>query len=138
MANLTITASQVLKSSGDTKRGTAGAAITAGAVVYLDVSASTYKLAQCDGTAEEATVEGIALNDAATSQPFEFQTGGTITLGAGAAPTEGEIYVLSATAGAIAPEADVVTSTNYVHVLGVGGATNTLVMGVNNSGQQIA
>lgn len=137
MAALTITATQVLEGAGAlTMVKNAGEAITAGQVVYLDSSTNTWKLAQCDGTAAEATARGIALNGAALGQPVKAQTAGYITLGAGAAPVVGTVYFVSPTAGGISPVADL-GSTNYVSVLGVGGSTNILRMSIHNSGSAV-
>jgi hypothetical protein len=62
------------------------------------------------------------------------QTAGPITIGAGAAPAVGTIYCLSATAGGIAPSADLATG-NRTTILGVGAATNAIVLRVNSSMQ---
>lgn len=128
MADVTITAANVVASSAaQTSSGTAGAAITAGQALYEDASDGTLKLAQADGaTAAERTSVGIALNDAATGQPVtyafadpDFTPGGTVSASAA--------YVLSATAGGIAPEADLTTG-DYASVLMIGKATNKAVL----------
>lgn len=129
MADLTVTASQVLPGAGARfADGTAGVAVTAGQVVYQSTS-DTMLLADADaGTPAAANGRGIALNGASIGQPVRIQTEGTITLGAGAAPVKGTIYVLSGTAGGICPAADL-ASGDRVTVLGVGGTTaGTLVM----------
>ncbi len=136
MADLTVTASQVQPGTTDaqTALGVAGGTITAGEAVYLDTTVGQYKAAKSDATAT-ASVAGIALNGASSGQPLQIQIGGTVTIGAGAAPTVGVIYVLSAaTAGGIAPSTDL-ASTNRVSVLGVGAATNTIILKIHNSGQ---
>jgi hypothetical protein len=138
MTDLSITASQVQPGTTDAafEYGTAGATITAGQAVYLDATTNKYKLADCDLSAAAATVRGIALNGAADGQPIKVQTGGTITLGAGAAPAVGTVYVLSSTAGGIAPAADLATG-KRTSIIGVGAATNTLLIKINNSGQVV-
>jgi hypothetical protein len=128
MADLSITAANVARVNGEVRTGTAGATITAGAAVYYDVSASTWKLAQADGTAAESgggtgSEVGIALNGAASTQPIDVQVTGDITIGATVAL--GTIYAVSATAGAIAPESDL-TSGQYVTALGVPTTTGRL------------
>ena len=141
MADLAITATQVLKSTGAVIQNvTAGATVTAGQTVYKDVSVGTYKLAQCDGTSEEATCAGIALHAATSGQPLQIQSGGTIIIGAAASVVEGMVYTLSDTAGGIAPhtDADDPISTEYATVLGVGDGSSGIVMSINNSGQQVA
>lgn len=130
MADLTITASQVLKGANATTENLiAGEAITAGQVVYK--STSTNKALKADASAAATAVAyGIALNDAnADGAPVTVQTGGTITLGAGAAPAAGAVYVVSATAGGIAPEGDIL-STEFVTVLGIGDGSSGMKMGI--------
>lgn len=131
MADLAITATQVLPGTGARYAdGTAGAAITAGQVCYQSTS-DTMLLADADaGTPAAANARGIALNGAAIGQPVRIQTEGTITLGAAAAPVKGTVYVLSGTAGGIAPVADLAAG-DRVTVIGVGGTTaGTLVMSI--------
>jgi hypothetical protein len=52
--------------------------------------------------------------------------GARVTLGAGAAPAASSIYVVSATAGGIAPAADIVTSGHYRTVIALGAGTNAV------------
>lgn len=127
MADLTITAANVLKGSGSSvTNGTAGASVTAGQVVYLDSTAGTYKLADCDsGTAAARSPDGIALHAAASGQPLAVLTGGPITIGA--TLTAGDAYYLSATGGGICPVADLVTG-NYPTIIGI--ATSASVLNV--------
>jgi hypothetical protein len=137
MADLSITAAQVLPGSDAASpqfaQGIAGAAITAGQALYLDSTTNTYKLADNDATAAaESVVAGIALHAAGTGQPIRLQTAGPITLGAGAAPAVATIYCLSATAGGIAPSADLATG-DRTTILGVGGASNTIILRINSS-----
>lgn len=120
MADLTITPSSVVKGTGaSVTDGTAGGTIAQGDSVYFDSATNTWKRAQADGTAEEAGASGvgIALNGASSGQPVKVQTSGPNTIGA--TVTVGQSYVVSATAGGIAPLADLV-STNRVTPLGWG------------------
>lgn len=136
MAALTITASQVLPGGGAVAfTANAAVAITAGQVVYKKTD-GTLDLADANGAAATQAVAGIAQNGAAVGQPVRVQTGGVITLGAGAAPVVGTIYVLSGTPAGIAPAADLVTGWRNI-VLGVGGATNTLRMRLWDTEQTI-
>lgn len=110
------------------RRGTAGATITRGQVVYFDVSAGTWKLAQHDGTAAESGAGtgseiGIALQDVASGQPLDIQTEGEIAIGG--TLTLGEMYYVSATAGGLAPSADIGTG-DYVTAVGVAVTTGRL------------
>jgi hypothetical protein len=141
MADLTITATQVLP--GTLANGArfsdvvSGATITAGQVVYLDTAAADVaKLADNDALAS-AVVKGIALHAASAGQPLRVQTGGPITLGAGAAMTVAVIYVLSSTAGAICPAADLAAD-DYTSILGVATTAAILDMDIINSGAKKA
>ncbi len=135
MTDLSITATQVLPdANGATSSGLAGATITAGQAVYLDSATTSWKLFDCNDGAANTGTPGIALNGASSGQPIKVQMTGSPTLGAGAAPVLGKVYVASAAAGGIAPSADITTGWRTT-ILGVGGASNTLVMSVLNSGQ---
>ena len=136
MADLSITASSVVAGSDATViRVTAGAAITAGQVVYKDTTDSNkWKLADADSSVSTANVGGIALNGASDGQPLSVLTAGTLTINSAA--TVGTVYVLSGTAGGIAPEADLASS-DYVTVLGVGTLATTLKISLNVSGVQV-
>ena len=116
--------------------GIAGAAITAGQVVYLDTSVTpnTLLLADCDASATTATVAGIALTGASTGQPVKYAKSGEITIGG--TVTVGELYVLSGTAGGIAPEGDL-ASGDYVSFLGVGTTAARIRFNLLNSGVQV-
>jgi hypothetical protein len=128
MADLVLTAANVAAGTGArVEHGTAGAAVTAGQVVYADSATNTYKLADNNsGTADARVPAGIALHAAASGQPLAILTAGLITIGATVAI--GTIYVLSATAGGIAPAADL-ASGNYSSVLGI--ATTAAMIDVN-------
>jgi hypothetical protein len=127
MTDLSITAANVIAGSGArTVDGTAGASVTAGQAVYLDSTTNTYKLADCDSaTAAVRSPDGIALHAAASGQPLEVLTRGPITIGA--TMTAGLPYFLSATAGGIAPYADLGAG-DYPTIIGI--ATSTTVLDV--------
>lgn len=128
MADLTITATSVLAGGGATiTEGVAGAAITAGQVLYHDADAGTWKLADCDiaSPAAARSPKGIALNGAAVGQPLKILTKGPITIGA--TLTAGVAYYLSGTAGGICPVADLATG-DYPTIIGI--ATSTTVLDV--------
>lgn len=104
----------------------AGEAITAGALVYVDTADSNkVKLSDADsGTAAVRDVDGIAVNNAASGQRVDVVVyDPDLTLGGTTA--NGTIYVLSATAGGIAPSADITTGW-YVAVIGLGLPSNKL------------
>ncbi|MBI5111864.1 MAG: hypothetical protein HZA68_07815 [Rhodovulum sp.] len=133
MADLSITAANVLAGSDATiEHGRAGAAITAGQVVYREAATGKYRLADCDSATAEAKVPaGVALHGAADGQPLAIVTSGDVAIGA--ALTAGEPYYLSATPGAIQPYADVGTGETVVS-LGFARSTSVLVLRIQNTG----
>lgn len=135
LSDLVITAAQVLPGTdADIYQGVAGETITAGQAVYLSNSDHRMRKASATGGTTGALVKGIALHLTTASQPLRVQVAGTITLGAGAAPAVGQIYVLSDTAGAFCESADL-ASPMRATVLGVGGPSNTVILGILSSGQ---
>ena len=137
MADLSITAANVDNvetGNANTERGIAGATITAGQAVYRDASDSNqFKLADNDAAGTD-DVYGIALNSASDEQPLVVQRSGTIDMGGVVAV--GTIYVLSSTAGGVAPSTDLV-STDYVTVIGVGVTATNIELSLLTSGVQV-
>jgi hypothetical protein len=132
MADIVVTAGSVIPTSPSTvvASGIAGAAITAGQVVYADPSDS-YKIkpakADSASTTHAPNVVGIALNGASAGQPVDYAKSGDVTFNA--VLTKGQVYVDSAAnAGGIAPYSDL-ASTNFVTLLGV--ALSTTVLRLN-------
>ena len=136
MADLTITASQVVPGVNATYHDAVSAvAITAGQTCYLNTSGQA-ALGDADLSAAAAVTKGVAVNSApGVGQWVRLQIGGTLTLGAGAAPVSGVTYVQSDTAGGLMPIADLDTG-DYVTIVGVGGAANTIKMSIFASGNQ--
>jgi hypothetical protein len=134
MADLTVTAGNVLWTSGGKITGIAGAAITAGQALYLDSATNTLKLAQADGTAAEAAVVGVALHAAGSGQPVTYaDTGSVINIGATTAKTT--TYLVSATAGGVCPQADIVTAGHYHSRVGYAtGTTGGFVVDIKVTG----
>lgn len=135
MADISVTAGNVVTVSDPentiTREYNAGATITAGQALYFDTATNKWKLADCDsGTAAVRDLKGIALNGASDGQPLAVQTAGLINLGATLAV--GTIYTLSATAGGIAPAADLSTG-EYTVILGVALTAANLRMRIYNS-----
>lgn len=123
MADVSVTATSVAVASDTViERGFAGATITAGQTVYLS-SSGTWLLADANASATTANVQGIALNGAASGQPVAVAVGGS--LNPGFTVTVGAVYVLSATAGGIAPVADLATGW-YTGIVGVGITSSNL------------
>ena len=132
MPDLTITVASVKKVSGSTKtdEGTAGVTITAGQSVYKD-STNSDKYALADADTQAASVcKGIALHAALADQPLEVGTGGLIDIGA--TVTVGQVYVVSTTAGGVAPYSDLAAG-DYVSIIGVGTTVARIDLRINNS-----
>ena len=130
MVDITITAANVVPgNTAKIERGTAGATITAGQVVYLD-SATTgkWQLADTDSaTAAVRAAHGVALNSASDGQPISVCTEGPVTIGATIAA--GVAYYLSGTPGGICPVADVAAG-DYPCLIGMGASTTVLNVGI--------
>ena len=132
MADIIITAANVAAGAGASVINvTAGASITAGQAVYRDAADGLYKLADANASQAAAAAVGIALHAAASGQPLAVLTGGNITIGATVAV--GTIYVVSGTAGGIAPAADGVTGW-FTTVLGVATTAGIIAVDVQVSG----
>ena len=132
MADLVITPANVVSGNGSrTEDRNAGAAVTAGQVVYLDAADDRYKLADCDGAAPLRKPRGIALNGAAAGQPLRIHRSGPITIGAVLAP--GTTYYLSPTPGGIAPIADL-SAGDYPTIIGIAISASVLDVQIHESG----
>ena len=132
MADITITAANVVASSGALKeQGIAGAAITAGQWVYRDANGK-YQLADSNsGTALARTPRGVALNNAAANQPLMIARGGEVTIGG--TLTAGVTYYMSDTPGGMCPVADVGTG-EYSCILGIAKSASVLDIAIKASG----
>ena len=134
MADLSITPAQVLPSTGAKYlHGIAGEALTAGEVVYKKSSDGRYWKADADVEAS-ADADGLVVAEAeAAGAGVLVQYAGDITLGAGAAPTQGQTYVVSATAGGIGLEGEL-ASDDYLTYLGYGIGTNAVRLMIKATG----
>ena len=133
MADITVTAASVAQgANASTVQGFLGATVTAGQVVYRDSADSLFKLADGNSaTAAARAAYGIALNGGASGQPVVVQTSGDYS--PGATVTVGGVYVLSATAGGIAPVADL-ASGNYTNTIGIGITASTMRLIIATAG----
>lgn len=131
MADISITAASVVAGANAKKRtGVAGATITAGQALYEDgASSNVLKLADANASAATAKCVGIALHGASSGQPITFVTedddftpGGTLSLSAAA---DSGVYVLSGTAGGLAPMDDLAAAM-YPVILGVAKSTTKM------------
>jgi hypothetical protein len=132
MADLTITAANVVAGANATfDRHNAGAAISAGQMVYLDPADNTFKLADDNGVAAARVPVGVAAHAAAIGQPLTVITSGPVTIGA--ALTQGVGYYLSSTPGGIAPAADL-ASGQYPSFLGFAISATVLNLNIQQAG----
>lgn len=126
MADVTITAANVIATNTKRTTGTAGEALTAGKLVYLDPITKKYLLADNNGVAAARAADGFALNGAAANQPVVVHESGDITVGG--TLTAGATYFLSDTPGGLCPDTDVGTGET---VCQIGIAKSTTVLSVN-------
>lgn len=99
---------------------------------YLDAAAGKYRKTDADASEEAARAAGIFL----TPAPIDgfavlAEPGSVVNLGATLAV--GETYVVSGSAGKIAPIGDVDTGW-YVTILGVASSTSLLTLRINATG----
>ena len=131
MADLTVVAANVQPGTSTiSKRGIAGEAIGAGDSVF-EASDGGMELAENDIDAASAAARGIALNGAAIGQPIEYAASGDIDMGA--IMTIGQVYIVGAGPGGIAPEVDAGAG-DFVTILGVATTTSNLKLGITQSG----
>ncbi len=134
MADIVVTAGNVVKGTGSlTRSGIAGAAITAGQVVYLDAAdANKIKVVDSDSVTVAARVPaGIALNSASVGQPVTYQYDGLITIGG--TVEVGRIYVASDNAGGIMPAADLEAG-DFTSILGIGVSATQIDLQLHHGG----
>lgn len=127
MADISITAANVKAGSASTRVQLvqAGEGITQGHPAYLGGDGKYYQT-DANDTAIKAQVKGIAITPASSDGHFLLAVDGLVNLGATLAV--GQVYVVSATKGGIAPYADLTTN-DYVSILGV--ATTTALLDIN-------
>lgn len=129
MAEYTPTAASVIATGVVAQTLVAGEAITAGQLIYKAADTMAY-LAQCDGTAIEAQVLGMALNNAAAGQPVHYAAGGDnveITLQTDIFADIGQVLVLGPTAGKFSDASDLDTpNSQRVTLVGWSTATNKM------------
>lgn len=125
MADLVITAAEVLAAAGAVEKiRTAAETITQGDVYYLDSTASDQaKKSDADASDAASVGKGIALSAAGTGQKFVGLEGGNID--PGGTTVVGETYVVSGTAGKMAPIADL-TNPDRLTIVGIATSTSNL------------
>lgn len=127
MADLSITASAVLKSTaGAAITGVAAAAITQGQAVYV-LAVGTIGLADSNGTTPSNTCAGIALNAASAGQPITY-IGTDTSFTPGATLTSGGTVWLSDTPGGLTQTfADVLSGSTVINV-GIALSATTMIL----------
>jgi len=132
MTALTVTAANVVpQSNAIFADHTAGETITAGMSVYIDTTTGKAKKADANASALTSVARGIATHGASDGQPLRVQIGGDINMGATLAVNTA--YVVGATAGDVAPIADLTTGW-YGALLGIAISTSVLRLCVTNTG----
>ena len=133
MAELSVTAASVVPQSNAVIYRTrlAGETVTAGQPGYI--SSADGKAYKTDANASLATAVayGIFVSGGAAGQPVALQTGGDLAFNA--VLTVNTAYVCGATAGSIAPIADVTTGWS-LGFLGVAISTTVMRLGILNTG----
>jgi hypothetical protein len=111
-------------------------AVSIGEVLYLNSADSKYALADADAEAS-AEATHIALSAASADGDYvvvmKLDSSVALQINLGAALTVGTTYVVSATAGAIAPESDLLQG-DYVTHLGVATTASLLDIKLNVTG----
>lgn len=138
-ADLSITAANVDLPTSGTKTTIVkfGEAVTEGQVVYKKTADSEYYKADCDvslSSDDEATVAGIVLTAAPAEGYGVIVTSGIMDVGATLTP--GANYVLSGTAGGIAPQADVAQN-DWISGIGIAVATDKLYVRILNTAYKV-
>lgn len=131
MADLSQTPANVESGSDAiTQRVQAGEALEAGMPVYLSSSDGKYYKADADDSSKYDAI-GVALCGASADGYFIIQTAGDMVVGA--TTTQGEVYVVSDTAGSIAPCTDLTTDW-YPCIVGIAKDTSGTLKLVLKSG----
>lgn len=127
MTALSVTAANVAPQTGATidRSYLAGETITQGQSVYISTSDGRAYKADANASAAASTARGIAVSGASAGQPIAIQTGGDINMGA--TLVANTAYVVGATAGDVAPIADLTTGW-YGCLLGIAISASVLRM----------
>lgn len=134
MADLTMTPANVVPQAGaNIQRATAGEAIDAGEIIYLDSTDNNEaKLADTSTQAKAAAV-GIAVNSAAEGQPVDYVSSGNVALGSILTASVG--YAVADTAGGLRPFADNGTG-DWITQIGIAKSATILTVNIVQTGAQ--
>jgi len=112
-------------------RGTAGATLVAGEVLYPDAT-DEYKLKLAVNTAEAtAQAAGIALHGASADQPIAYAKEGDVTFNAVFDPAQA--YILTSTAGVMGDTEEIDTD-EYGTLIGISVSDSVLRLSLTASG----
>lgn len=127
-------ASTLTPASGATLRtGTAGTAIAAGEVVYLNNATNRLERAVANAAPAAAAAVGVAINSAALGQPVQYVERGDLLAVGTVKP--GQVYLVANVAGDLAEGTDDLTEdTSYVTVVAVGLTASSIRVGLLVSG----
>lgn len=132
MADLSITAANVgVKGRVATDIVQVGESVTQGQPAYYKNSDGKYYKTDANASTATAVATGVFLTAASTDGYAILARSGPVNLGA--TLTVGETYVVSATAGGIAPIGDATTGW-YVTILGVASSASQLELSIISSG----
>lgn len=133
MATYTLTAASIIPADNLGKVYIAGEDLTAGDFVYQKASDKKVYKAQCDGTAEESTVVGMAMSSSYEGQPVSVVDSGRINVGS-ALSSAGKSFHLSPTAGKMCDAADYPGVSQYYTLIGGSDSLSILHLQIYNSG----
>lgn len=132
MADITITAANVVFTSGQKANGTAGGTITAGQAIYKDAADSKLKAAQANGAAGIVDAVGIALHASLNNQPLAYAADGAV-INIGGTTSKATTYCVSAAAaGGVAPQADLTSGHRIVQLGYATDAVGAFVVQIRN------
>ncbi len=139
MSDIAITVASVLKGPlpaiGNSLRGIAGVAITAGQALYVDTNNNgVLKLADAASAAPVNAFAGIAEHGALAGQPISYRTNDSAFIFGGAATAGDRIYLSGATAGGLTlTDGDLATGmlVTCVGVCVTGGAAGTATINLS-------
>ncbi|MEA3210991.1 MAG: hypothetical protein QOE70_4048 [Chthoniobacter sp.] len=115
MSVLALTPANIIPSVGNFVRGTAGATIAAGDLIYRDAN-KLLQLSDANGAVAAQNVDGIAVSSGAAGQPVNYVTDDPeLATGAGVAGTP---YFLSGTPGKMCELADLAAPMRMIFVAG--------------------
>lgn len=132
MADISVTAANVgVTTDSVVELVQVGETVTQGQPGYKKASDGLYYKADANASSATAAALGVFVTGASTNGYALLCRSGSYL--AGATLTVGETYVVSATAGGIAPLSDVTTGW-YVTILGVASSASTLALSIFRSG----